>query len=84
MEFAGKRVLILGGGVTGSAVGKIAEELGAKIFVADEKPVADFANHPITDFDNLNYDFAIVSPGWKPTHPLIKGMVCCTTETVAI
>ena len=74
MEFAGKRVLILGGGVTGSAVGKIAEELGAKIFVADEKPVADFANHPITDFNNLNYDFAIVSPGWKPTHPLIKAL----------
>ncbi len=74
MEFAGKRVLILGGGVTGSAVAKIAEELGAKIFVADEKPVADFANHPISDLENLNYDFAIVSPGWKPSHPLIKAL----------
>lgn len=74
MEFAGKRVLILGGGVTGSAVAKIAEELGAKIFVADDEPLTDYAIHPINDLENLNYDFAVVSPGWKPTHPLITAL----------
>ena len=74
MEFAGKRVLILGGGVTGSAVAKIIEELGASVHVADQKPLPDFVNHPITDLDNLNYDFAIVSPGWKPNHPLVQAL----------
>lgn len=74
MEFAGKKVLILGGGVTGSAVAKIIEELGASVKVADEKPLTDFATHAINDFENLDYDFAIVSPGWKPEHPLIQAL----------
>lgn len=74
MEFAGKRVLILGGGVTGSAVAKITEELGASVKVADEKPLPDFAIHPINDYANLDYDLAVVSPGWKPDHPLINAV----------
>lgn len=75
MEFAGKRVLILGGGVTGSAVAKIIEQLGSSVRIADEKPLPDFSNHPINDLTNLDYDFAVVSPGWKPAHPLIKALV---------
>ena len=56
MEFAGKRVLILGGGVTGSAVAKIIEELGASVSIADEKPVTEYKSHPISDLINLDYD----------------------------
>ena len=74
MEFAGKRVLILGGGVTGTAVAKIIEQLGASVKIADEKPLPDFATHPINDYANLNYDLAVVSPGWKPDHPLVKAL----------
>lgn len=74
MEFAGKKILVLGGGVTGSAVAKIIEELGASVHVADQKPLTDFAVHPINDLENLNYDFAIVSPGWKPNHPLVQAL----------
>ena len=68
MEFAGKKVLILGGGVTGSSVAKIIEELGSKVAIADEKPLTDFATHQINDLDNLDYDFAIVSPGCNNWH----------------
>lgn len=74
MHFAGKKVLILGGAVTGGAVAKYLEELGAFIKIADEKPLLDFANHPVEDLTNLNYDLAVVSPGWKPDHPLIKAL----------
>ena len=74
MEFAGKRVLILGGGVTGSAVAKIIEQLGASVKVADEKSLPDFAIHHINDYANLDYDLAVVSPGWKPDHPLINAV----------
>lgn len=74
MEFAGKRTLILGGGVTGKAVAKILEELGAKIAIADEQKVEDFTSHKIDDYENLDYDVAIVSPGWKPNHPLINAI----------
>ena len=75
MEFAGKKVLILGGGVTGSSVAKIIEELGGFIKIADEKPISDFPIHPIDDLLNLDYDLAVVSPGWKPSHPLISALI---------
>lgn len=71
MEFAGKKVLILGSGVTGSSVARILEELGAFIKVADEHEVKDFASHPINDLENLDFDLAVVSPGWKPSHPMV-------------
>ena len=74
VEFAGKRFLILGGGVTGSAVAKVLEQLGAFIKIADQNPLPDFANHPIDDLKNLNYDYAVVSPGWKPDHTLIGAL----------
>lgn len=75
MEFAGKKVLVLGGGVSGSAIAKIVEEIGATVRIADEKPLTDFVSHPINDLTNLDYDFAIVSPGWKPNHPLISALI---------
>ena len=74
MQFAGKRILVLGGGVTGSAVAKFLEELGAQIKIADERPLPDFTNHPINDLQNLDYDLVVVSPGWRPDHPLIGAL----------
>lgn len=74
MEFANKRILILGGGVTGKAVAKVLEEIGSKITIADENSVTDFPKHEIEDYQNLDYDLAVVSPGWKPNHPLIKAI----------
>jgi UDP-N-acetylmuramoylalanine--D-glutamate ligase len=74
MQFAGKKVLILGAGVTGNAVARLLEELGASVKIADQNPPLDFANHPITDLENLDYEFAVVSPGWKPDHPLIRAL----------
>ena len=68
-----KRVLVLGGGVTGSAVAKYLISKGAAVKVADEKP-SNFDAHPITDLLNLDFDFAVVSPGWKPSHPLIQAL----------
>ena len=74
MNLAGKRVLVLGGGITGTAVAKLLEELGALIHIADEKPILDFATHAIDDLENLNYDLAVVSPGWRPDHPLVDAL----------
>ena len=84
MEFSGKQVLILGGGVTGNAVAKIIEELGASIKIADEKEVIGFQSFPIDVADNLedlrSFDLAVVSPGWKPSHPLIKAVQAAGVE----
>ncbi len=69
----GKRALILGGGVTGSAVAKFLLAKGAIVKVADEKET-DFETHNIADLENLDFDFAVVSPGWKPSHPLVMAL----------
>ena len=69
----GKRALILGGGVTGSAVAKFLLAKGAIVKVADEKET-DFETHKIADLENLDFDFAVVSPGWKPSHPLVMAL----------
>ena len=71
----GQRVLVLGGGVTGSAVAKYLISVGCKVKIADQNEIAEFEAHPIEDTSNLSYDFAVVSPGWKPDHPLIKALV---------
>ena len=80
MEFSGKKVLVLGGGVTGSAVAKLVEELGGSVKIADEKEVAGFVAHPIEDLKNLDFDLAVVSPGWKPNHPLIMALHAAKIE----
>ena len=69
----GKRALILGGGVTGSAVAKFLLAKGAIVKVADEKET-EFEAHNIADLENLDFDFAVVSPGWKPSHPLVMAL----------
>lgn len=69
----GKRALILGGGVTGSAVAKFLLAKGAIVKVADEKET-EFETHNIADLENLDFDFAVVSPGWKPSHPLVMAL----------
>ena len=74
MQFAGKKILILGGGITGSAVAKSLEELGASIKIADQKPLPDFVNHDVNDLINLDFDLAVISPGWKPDHPLVLAL----------
>ena len=69
----GKRALILGGGVTGSAVAKFLLAKGTIVKVADEKET-EFETHNIADLENLDFDFAVVSPGWKPSHPLVMAL----------
>jgi UDP-N-acetylmuramoylalanine--D-glutamate ligase len=72
-RFSEKRVLILGAGVTGLAVARSLAKRGAQISLADDlvSDISDFKVAPCSSYSAANFDLFLVSPGWKPEHPLI-------------
>ena len=75
-DLAQAKVLIIGGGVTGISVAEILENIGSEISILDEDSslLADdrfvTAEHALS----TTWDFAIVSPGWRPEHPLLQAL----------
>jgi len=74
LNFSKSRILILGAGVTGIALANSLTRRGASIAIADDKKVADCAFETLLtdDVDVSDWESAVVSPGWKPSHSLIK------------
>jgi len=68
-QLEGKKCLVLGAGVTGRAVQKALLNFGAKSVVFDEKPSNDDA---VVNHVPEKIELAIVSPGWRLDHPVIK------------
>jgi len=77
INFSGQRILILGAGVTGLVVARSLSKRGALISIADDQisAVDGFDVAPSQSFDVKNFDAVIVSPGWKPDHPLISNAI---------
>ena len=78
INFSGQRILVLGAGVTGLVVARSLSKRGALISIADDQvsAVDGFDVAPAKSFDVKNFDAVMVSPGWKPDHPLV-------TESIA-
>jgi UDP-N-acetylmuramoylalanine--D-glutamate ligase len=72
-NFSGKKVLILGAGVTGLAVARSLTSRGAQISLADDQvtEVSGFEVGPASSFKVRNFDSLVISPGWRADHPLI-------------
>lgn len=72
-ELAQAKVLIIGGGVTGTSVAEVLEKLGSEIAIVDEDSslLADPSFLRAENAIDQPWDFAIVSPGWRPNHPLL-------------
>ncbi len=71
-ELAQAKVLIIGGGVTGISVAEVLEGLGSQISILDETLLAD-ERFVTPDYAfSQSWDLAIVSPGWRPSHPLLQ------------
>ena len=70
------KVLVVGAGITGAAVERVLTEYGAIVFCVDESAASKVRKNVIELEEALNseFDFAVVSPGWKPSHPLIQGL----------
>ena len=68
MRYQGKKALILGLGKSGRAVCEFLKENGAETGVYDDVCASD----PEVLCDR--YDFAVISPGVSPKHPIVRGL----------
>ena len=76
-SYDGKKIAILGAGVTGKAVARALIQRGAQVVLIDERPhveVGFTVEHPDA-VDISIFDGAVVSPGWRQDHPLIIGAI---------
>ena len=75
-DLAQARVLVIGAGVTGTSVAEVLRALGSEVFLFDENGAlsVDPPFISMEDATSGEWDLAIVSPGWRPDHPLIAGL----------
>ena len=69
-----KRVVVAGAGVTGLSVGAALKARGALVSFADEKvvSVSGFEVKQPTQFSGEEFDYLMISPGWREDHPLVR------------
>jgi UDP-N-acetylmuramoylalanine--D-glutamate ligase len=67
-KIADKKFLILGAGVTGLSVQRSLKSRGGIVTIADDYSDAGIKTDGI---ELKNFDAVVVSPGWKPDHPLL-------------
>lgn len=73
LNFHGQKILIAGGGVTGSSIASFLSSRGAVVVIADED-VKLHSKFPILKPDNVvleEFSAVVVSPGWNESHPLL-------------
>ena len=68
ITIANQRFLVLGAGVTGSAVARSLKTRGGIVSIADDN--APDAIKP-DSVDLNNFDAVVISPGWRQDHPLV-------------
>jgi len=72
VNFSNQQILVLGAGVTGSAVARSLENRGALVTIADDNDPK--AIRPDT-VEVSKFDAAVVSPGWRQDHPLLLKII---------
>jgi UDP-N-acetylmuramoylalanine--D-glutamate ligase len=68
INYAGQRFLILGAGVTGSAVAASLKSRGGVVTMADDN------SHDAVKPESIelsDFDAVVISPGWRQEHPLV-------------
>jgi UDP-N-acetylmuramoylalanine--D-glutamate ligase len=70
------QMLVLGGGVTGRSIAQVLRIMGAEVSVYDENESSEFDFQRVTlnEVSNINWAAAVVSPGWRPSHPIIADL----------
>jgi UDP-N-acetylmuramoylalanine--D-glutamate ligase len=72
INYAGQRFLILGAGVTGSAVAASLKSRGGLVTIADDNSRDAVKPESI---DLADFDAVVISPGWRQDHPLVLKML---------
>ncbi len=76
VAIAHAQLLVLGGGVTGRSVAQVLSNMGAEVSIYDENESStfEFSRVTINELSNINWAAAVVSPGWRPSHPVIADL----------
>lgn len=73
--YSEKRILILGAGITGLACAQSLSARQAEVTVVDdnhsELNATDYEVLTTTSVSATDFDYVLISPGWKASHPLI-------------
>ncbi len=82
LNFAGRTILVAGGGVTGSSVARFLATEGATVVIVDENPdlKTEFTVLAPQSVEVSQYSAVVVSPGWKESHPLIAACIAAGIE----
>ncbi len=82
LNFAGRTILIAGGGVTGSSVARFLDTEGATVVIVDENPdlKTEFTVLAPQSVDVNEYSAVVISPGWKESHPLVAACIAAGIE----
>jgi UDP-N-acetylmuramoylalanine--D-glutamate ligase len=78
-QFADQRFLILGAGVTGSAVAASLKSRGALVTIADDNSVDAVKPESV---DLSDFDAVVISPGWRQDHPLVVKVLASDVQLV--
>jgi UDP-N-acetylmuramoylalanine--D-glutamate ligase len=78
-QFADQRFLILGAGVTGSAVATSLKSRGALVTIADDNSVDAIKPESV---DLADFDAVVISPGWRQDHPLVIKVLASDLQLV--
>ena len=77
INFANKRFLVLGAGVTGSAVARSLQARGGTVSIADDNAPDSIKPESVNLQD---FDAVVISPGWRQDHPLIIKVLASDLE----
>jgi UDP-N-acetylmuramoylalanine--D-glutamate ligase len=77
-QLAGKKCLVIGGGVTGTALKRALESFKAEVMVFDESAKSGTVNQ-IPD----KIELAITSPGWRKDHPIFTQLSKMGTQILS-
>ncbi|MEY4967723.1 MAG: hypothetical protein RIQ73_422 [Actinomycetota bacterium] len=82
LNFAGRTILVAGGGVTGSSVARFLATEGATVVIVDENPdlKTEFTVLAPQSVEVTQYSAVVVSPGWRENHPLIAACITAGIE----
>mgnify|MGYP000518593609 CR=1 FL=1 len=76
-DFADKRFLVLGAGVTGNSVARFLKSQGGKVTLTDDNSANALKPNEV---ELHNFDAAVISPGWRQDHPLVVKILKSSLE----
>ena len=79
IQFADRRFLILGAGVTGLAVAASLKSRGGFVTIADDVSLDAIKPEVI---DLADFDAVVISPGWRQDHPLVVKALASNLQLV--